>query len=362
LPDTLANWPWPRTLNPHYEVVKAETDAWFRSFNALSPKALLAFEKCDFSRAAALAYPFYSRDHLRTASDIMAFAFFVDDYNDKLSKSEAQGIVDIIIDALRHTDRPRPADEPVFGEMAKQFWSLAVNTTSPVTQRRFIIAFKEYLDATVQQAADRENNANHTVDSYLQNRRKDIGARPFFTLLELGLDVPEDVLDSKVVKELQIYASDMLILDNDVFSYIKEQAVGDPHNILTVLKRQLNLDLEDGLKWVAESHSSVQRKFLDKLHTLEPQGSEVDNDVRRYIDGIAYWVRANESWSFECARYFGDNGREYQRTRLVPLLLTKESHAETVEVTLREESVAPIAKESEVAEVAGVAQSAAMFG
>lgn len=48
LPDTLANWPWPRTLNPHYEIVKAETDAWFRSFNALTPKALLAFEKCDF--------------------------------------------------------------------------------------------------------------------------------------------------------------------------------------------------------------------------------------------------------------------------------------------------------------------------
>lgn len=50
IPNTLANWPWPRTINSHYESCKAESAAWVESFQAFSPKAQKAFNKCDFSR------------------------------------------------------------------------------------------------------------------------------------------------------------------------------------------------------------------------------------------------------------------------------------------------------------------------
>jgi hypothetical protein len=57
IPDTLAYFPWPRTLNPHFEECKAESDAWIQSFKVFTPKAQIAFNKCDFSLLAALAYP-----------------------------------------------------------------------------------------------------------------------------------------------------------------------------------------------------------------------------------------------------------------------------------------------------------------
>ena len=47
IPDTMANWPWPRAINPHFEAVKLEVDASFRDFKALSPKSQAAFDKCD---------------------------------------------------------------------------------------------------------------------------------------------------------------------------------------------------------------------------------------------------------------------------------------------------------------------------
>src|SRR5882757_10325822 len=47
LPDTMTNWPWPRSINPHFEAVKLEVDASFRDFKALSPKSQEAFDKCD---------------------------------------------------------------------------------------------------------------------------------------------------------------------------------------------------------------------------------------------------------------------------------------------------------------------------
>jgi len=48
LPDTMTNWPWPRTINPHFEAVKLEVDVSFRNFNTLSPESQGAFDKCDF--------------------------------------------------------------------------------------------------------------------------------------------------------------------------------------------------------------------------------------------------------------------------------------------------------------------------
>lgn len=49
LPHTLASWPWPRLINPHYEDCKRESSAWAESFHAFGPKAQVAFNNCDFS-------------------------------------------------------------------------------------------------------------------------------------------------------------------------------------------------------------------------------------------------------------------------------------------------------------------------
>jgi len=50
LPDTLAQWPYPATLNPHHWEVKAASDAWLASFNAFDPKAQNSFIRCDFGQ------------------------------------------------------------------------------------------------------------------------------------------------------------------------------------------------------------------------------------------------------------------------------------------------------------------------
>jgi len=50
LPDTLAQWPYPATLNLHHWEIKAASDAWLASFNAFDPKAQNAFIRCDFGQ------------------------------------------------------------------------------------------------------------------------------------------------------------------------------------------------------------------------------------------------------------------------------------------------------------------------
>src|SRR5260221_6367307 len=54
LPDPLAQWPWSRKLNPHYDEVKLESDAWLDSFEALDAKSQRSFDRCNFCK-----YPFF---------------------------------------------------------------------------------------------------------------------------------------------------------------------------------------------------------------------------------------------------------------------------------------------------------------
>lgn len=49
LPRTLDRWPWPRRESPHHASVTQEASSWCESFQAFSPKAQEAFNKCNFS-------------------------------------------------------------------------------------------------------------------------------------------------------------------------------------------------------------------------------------------------------------------------------------------------------------------------
>ena len=79
IPKTMANWPWQRAINPHYEEMKAESNAWLKTFKPFNEKSQIAFDKCDFgarfeafsvrhcsccpllARLASLAYPYASK-------------------------------------------------------------------------------------------------------------------------------------------------------------------------------------------------------------------------------------------------------------------------------------------------------------
>lgn len=76
LPDTLASWPWPRFINPHYEDCKRESSAWTENFHAFGPKAQVAFNKCDFSRSKQSKSAMISSTDTRFSSDLLAsFAY-----------------------------------------------------------------------------------------------------------------------------------------------------------------------------------------------------------------------------------------------------------------------------------------------
>lgn len=95
-----------------------------------------------------------------------------------------------------------------------RFWDRARKTSTPTSQRHMVESLTAYLESVVQQAADRDSNTFRTVDSYLENRRENIGARPSYVPIELDLNLADEVFYHPVIVELSVYIADLIILDN----------------------------------------------------------------------------------------------------------------------------------------------------
>ncbi|KAJ7651000.1 terpenoid synthase [Roridomyces roridus] len=321
IPDTLRSWPWPPHINPNYAICKEESSAWCEAFNACDAKAQKVFNLCDFSLLASLAYPLLNKDGCRVACDWMYFVFLVDDHTDLSNTESAQNQSDILMDALRNPHTPRPANEWVGGEAARQFWENAIRTMTPSAQRRFVDTFQQYITSVVQQATDREARYIRNVHSYMLMRRDTIGSRPAFAICEMHMNIPDEIMAHPAIVRLSDLSTDGIIISNDLCSYNVEQARGDDnHNLVTVVMNQYRMDVQDAMDWIGELHGKMVDEFMEIWRTVPTFGGPVDREIRTYVDGMANWVRANSSWAFESQRYFGKEGVEIMHTRTVELL------------------------------------------
>ncbi|KAH9072901.1 terpenoid synthase [Lactarius deliciosus] len=311
IPNNLDQWKWPRHINPHYAEVKAASAAWARSFGAFSPKAQEAYDRCDFNRLASLAYPLLDKARLRTGCDLMNMFFVFDELWPTLAWT-----------ALRNPHKPRPKGEWVGGEVTRQFWELAIKTASPQAQKRFVKTFGTYLQAVVQQAADRTHKHIRSIQEYLEVRRDTIGAKPSFAILELDMNIPDQAIHHPVIEELTILTIDMILLGNDIASYNLEQARGDDnHNMITIVMHNNKTDIQGAMNWVYDYHKELEAKFMDLYENKIPKfGEPVDTELAVYVEGLGNWVRASDQWGFESERYFGKKGPEIEKTRWVTLL------------------------------------------
>ncbi|KAI0677719.1 terpenoid synthase [Trametes maxima] len=348
LPDFMANWPWPRRIHPQYEEVTAESSAWLKSFAPFTPESQFAFDMCDLGRLAALGYPDVSREHLRIGVDLMNEFFVIDEYTDVEPAAAVREMVEVAIDAAYHPAKPRPTGETILGEMTRQLVQRLASSSTPEATAHFLDSFSAYLRSVVSQAEERSEGVSRSIDSYIKIRRENNGGRPSFSPIELRLSIPDEIFYAPCVVELQSCILDMITTINDILSYNREQATGnDDYNLLTVVMRELNITFGDAIAWVMDYHDGVAKKFIDGLNNLPSFGTHIDAQLEEYLQGIANWPRCVDSWSFESKRYFGEQGLEYQRTRLVPLLQRREPnldlHQKQVQVHLIEKLAEPIA-------------------
>lgn len=94
-------------------------------------------------------------------------------------------------------------------------WYRLRSGASHGTQQRYAAYMQAYLEGVVDQVYAGETHAqSQTPEEYLDYRRRSVGVRPMFPLIEYcyNLDLPEDVFSHKVICELEDMAVDLVLM------------------------------------------------------------------------------------------------------------------------------------------------------
>ena len=206
---------------------------------------------------------------------------------------------------------------------------------------RFISGFDDYLKSVIVEAEDRVTGNLRTVDDYVILRRDTCGAKPTFSFLGLGLQIPNEVFENPFIIALLDNAADLIFISNvsyfdylltevnptlieflkDMHSYRFERSRGfTGHNILTIIMEEYHLDLQQALYWLSGYASKTIFNFLAIRRALPSWGDKVDKAITEYIDRVVRCVRGNDAWHYETKRYYGDDGLKVQECRKITLL------------------------------------------
>ena len=107
----------------------------------------------------------------------------------------------------------------------------------------------------------------------------------------------------------------------DFYSYPVERACGHAlHNLVTIAMHQLDLGPQKAADWIGDWADDIAKDFLQCRADLPSWGPDIDSQVQEYVDGLAYWVRGNDDWSFESQLYFGFAGESVRQKREIWML------------------------------------------
>ena len=107
----------------------------------------------------------------------------------------------------------------------------------------------------------------------------------------------------------------------DIGSYPMEKSRGlELHNAVELVMHEQGLDIQGAIDWLERYLAGVHAGFLDNVAHMPSWGEDVDRRVNIYVNGIAQWVRGSDDWTFESGRYYGNEGLEVKKTRIMSLL------------------------------------------
>ncbi|KAH7929156.1 terpenoid synthase [Leucogyrophana mollusca] len=331
VPDIQASWPWPRTLSSHYEEAWAASRDWFLSFNLFSPKEKQVYEDCHIGLLSGLTFALADKDIIRSGCDLFSIFLIFDETTDRMDEAGARNFAKMYLSAMEHPEVPRPQGEPIVGEIVRQWWERARRTANPRFQRRFINEFEAFTEGVAEQAGDRVNRRFRSIEGYFAVRRRSVGLKPTVVLLLFGpgVDLPDEALGHPTLAEMEMCCVDSIITANDVTSYNREQARGDDtHNLVTIVMREHNLELQSALYWIGNYQERITQNFIrlrdnlpERIREDVPVWNErLEAQLTHYVDGLACWVRGNDAWGWECERYFGKEGMEVKNGKEVVLM------------------------------------------
>jgi hypothetical protein len=300
--------PLPRMVNPKLEEVVAHSREWLAASGMVADPAQLArLWRAETGGLAAWTYPAIDYPMLVLISDWLTWLFALDDgYCDGAGFGrQPRLMVDMVVALSAVLDPqvpPLPAGGRCAGPLREIRTRIAAHAT-PTQVRRWETAVREYLNALVWEASNRQAGIVPSLPDYLFVRQFSGGTLSAFALIDVlaRTELTAAEADDPVLTRFSTVASNLISWDNDIFSYAKERDAGDAvHNIITVLAVHHRCAPGDALSQAVELRNTAMAEVLELRATLTAGTSAA---VRRYVEGVCSWIRGHIDWTLGSSRF-----------------------------------------------------------
>ncbi|RMI40762.1 terpene synthase family protein, partial [Streptomyces triticirhizae] len=312
--------PFETRTNPSAERARAHHLAWVRTHRLVADGSpLRAYADWRLTDLAAHAYPDAAPEDLELATDAVCLGFPLDDQFDgelgRRPERVARLTTALAAVAYRPPGAPPALDLPLTRAYA-DMWRRAADGMSPAWRERAARNLTRFFRSYVREARNRLSSAPLDEHAYLAVRRQAVGTAPCFDLIERAgrFEVPARAYWSTEVQILTRCAGDVIFLCNDVHSLEREEASGDPHNLVLIRRRAQGCSREAAVRQVVglvRGRVELFQRAASRLPdlaarlALDAAGREA---VERYVDGLRCWMAGNQRWGVASARYAGGAG------------------------------------------------------
>ncbi|KAF8178349.1 isoprenoid synthase domain-containing protein [Mycena galopus ATCC 62051] len=318
LPNPLSDmkWPWARRMNPFYEEVKEEANSWFMSFKCFNATDTHDFIRCDFEQH-------------RLACDMFTLFFVFDEYTNVANGKEAQELADLALKPLRnlnagcqeHLHPPRTGWRHQPTDFSR-FWRRFMAVASETCQELFISSWRKYAEGVVQEAKDRFERTvprGFYTGDLMRLRKLTAGVALCIAMYFIGKECPRGFFGDQVLIRLADIAVEITCFENDTYSFQKENATEDIHNLLQAIMQDQVCCLQDALHYTDKEIKCRAAEFMMIAKTLHSD----DSDVQTYIKDLGTLIIGHTQWSFETPRYFGTDHQQVEKERKLVLSAEK---------------------------------------
>ncbi|GGX73873.1 terpene synthase family protein [Streptomyces hiroshimensis] len=298
-------------LHPDHEAIRIASDTWTRQhlkLMGLEADWIDVFVSMRHEHWPCRVYPRGRTDRVRHAADLTVCVSVCDNLMTDMQRglrpdrSAAMSAAVLRIVA----GEAAPADDPQ-AVMTGRAWQALTAPMRPRQRARVCAGVRDYFAGEAMAAEIHRTGRRLTVEEYLPVRGYAIGARPFTAMIDhvLGLDLPDDLLDSPDMQQARELAVLHSALVNDLFSFGRECREGQwPFNALGILHFHQGLSLQEATDALCELIADHERR----LHHLADAVKETPGrhpDLDAYLDGIGEFIAGNVPYHYFSPRYGG---------------------------------------------------------
>ncbi len=305
--------PFPIKYNINAKEANEEAILWIKKFKLIPDKGLDKFLNQEIIKLVSGAYPNCNLERLVIIHQWIIFLFLKDDDAEKRKTESVKALNERTMKVLQAKTFPTESDEPLthavydlMGRIRKFVNETWINN--------ILRKEEDYFKATVWEAQNREKNIRIPgYYIYLKMRLETGGAYAVFPLIEIAekTSIPQRIFN-EYLKDLNRMCNNIISWSNDVKSCPKEFDECFLNNLVFVTQRTFKCSLQEAIERCVNLHNKevddfekAKNELYAKLNseTSDPELRQYAQDIRKYVEGLRYWMGSHYIFAKESPRY-----------------------------------------------------------